>query len=165
MLPKIKHFETKSVHKSTCSTLSGSIYSMRWQGVQKVQGSRSAYCTRDLWRAFALCKCLSGETALQRSVKVSGQLIGSTVLMPLSVSGCGRLQLRAARLDTSVTLLQVVDNWLALQTEVGDSPPGAPGCRRLSFFNELTWVRRGQYYSIVEHLFGSLFHFVCFTSV
>ena len=44
-------------------------------------------------------------------------------LTPLSVAGCGRLQLEAAHWATWVTLLQVVDNW-PHKIVVVDSPLG-----------------------------------------
>ena len=58
------------------------------------------------------CTWRSGGTAL-----VGGGATGSTVseldlpsLTPLSVAGCGRLQLGVPHWATSVALLQVVDN-------------------------------------------------------
>ena len=48
----------------------------------------------------------------------------------LSAAGCGRQQLEAVHWHTSVTLLQVLENW-PHKVVVIDYPLGAPGQRRL----------------------------------
>ena len=64
----------------------------------------------DLWSSFAPCKTWSsGGTALRRVGATASQL-NLPSLRPLSVAGCGRRQLGAAHLATSVALLQVVEN-------------------------------------------------------
>ena len=63
--------------------------------------------------SIAVCNTWSsGGTALCRVGGATSQFCGwSHQLRPLSVAGCGWLQLGAPHLATSVKLLQVVDNW------------------------------------------------------
>ena len=57
-----------------------------------------------------LLKWRSGGTVLWR-VEVMASQLDLPSLTPLSVAGCGWLQLGTTQWATSVTLLQVVDNW------------------------------------------------------
>ena len=64
---------------------------------------------RDLQRALA---CASGAhgALLCKGWGVTASQLGLPSLTPLSVAGCGQLQLDAAHWAISVALLQVVDN-------------------------------------------------------
>ena len=82
--------------------------------IQKVPGLCSTYWTHDLWLAFDLCKWYASDT--QGIMPCEGWGVTATQLdlpslMPLSVAGYGLLQLGAAHWATSVSLLQVVDDW------------------------------------------------------
>ena len=103
----------------------------RWPGIPMVACSRRTGCSKscDLQPAFAACKWSSPSTALCRmGVMVSQFHLPS--LTPLSVAGCGRLQLEAANWATSVTLLKVVYDCSHIRQQ-GILHWVAPGHRRL----------------------------------
>ena len=87
-------------------TLSGSTGKVVASHV-KFSGSSPGLAERDL---YVLCtRGAQGVLPCEGRVVTASQL-DLPSLTPLSVAGCGRLQLEAAHWATWVTLLQVVDN-------------------------------------------------------
>ena len=83
---------------------------MRWPSVPKVSGSHPAYYTLEFWRAFA-CASDARRVLPCNGKGVTPSQLDLPSLMPLSVAGCGRLQLLAVHWTTLVALLELVDNW------------------------------------------------------
>ena len=79
---------------------------------------------------YALCASGAQEVLPCKGWGVTASKLDLPSLTPLSVAGCGRLQLEAAHWATWVILLQVVDNW---PHKFSILHWGAPGQRRLYF--------------------------------
>ena len=62
----------------------------------------------DLWSAFAPCNTWSSGSSAICWMGATPSQLNLPSQMPLSTTGCGRLQLGASNCDTSVALLQVV---------------------------------------------------------
>ena len=88
----------------------------------KISGSSPGLTERDL---YVLCASGVQEVLPCEGRGVTASQLDLASLTPLSVAGCGRLQLVAAHWATWVTLLQVVDN-LPHKFVVVDSPLGGP---------------------------------------
>ena len=75
---------------------------LRLSRVLEVPGSSLGRDTLDSCRSFDAQEALSS--------KGEGEITASQLNLPLTVAGCGRLQLGITHWATSVTLPQVVDN-------------------------------------------------------
>ena len=86
----------------------------------EISGSSPGLTERDL---YVLCTSGAQRVLSCEGRGVSVSQLDLPSLTPLSVAGCGRLQLEAAHWATWVTLLQIVDN-LPHKFVAVDSPLG-----------------------------------------